>query len=215
MNKQGNKLSGRNAGAILLAFLPFLASVSEGHGQEGSPVEVFEGGDVSLAGLSGERIDRNWFRYVNGRFGMAVDIPAHGYRYTLPVNGSGLTLRSDDEQVTITLYAHWVANPFPHADNNVEASIKHFFDADIAQTKANEGTITYSVRKKQFYVVSGHFGENTFYERMTISPRCPAIFNSVRIFSPKARGREIDNLVTRMSLSLRATCRGEEGAAKF
>jgi hypothetical protein len=56
-------------------------------------------------------------RYVNLRFGLAVDIPTKGYRYDVQVNGSGLTLQS--ELVTITLYAYWVSNLVTDANNNV------------------------------------------------------------------------------------------------
>jgi hypothetical protein len=31
--------------------------------------------EVSIRDLSGARIDSNWFRYINLRFGLAVDIP--------------------------------------------------------------------------------------------------------------------------------------------
>ena len=89
------------------------------------------GDEISLRQLSGPRIDADWFRYMNSRFGVAVDIP------------------------------------------------------------------------------------NMYYERLTISSNCSALFNSLRIFYPQALERSFDALVTRMSLSLRATCLGEEGAAKF
>jgi hypothetical protein len=219
MNKQLQKLWRGSLRSFPLALLGMLFAASPSHSQEAETQEddVFMGGYVSLADLSGKRIDRDWFRYRNTRFGLAIDIPTKGYRYHIPVNGSGLALISEDEneddRVTITIHTHWVAmNGFPDANNHVEPSIKHLFDEEVADTKANGGTITYSVRKKQFYVVSGTFGDNTFYERLTISPRCPAIFNAMRAFSPTAREREIDKLVTRLSRSLRATCQGDDAA---
>jgi hypothetical protein len=169
--------------------------------------------EVTLAQLSGARIDANWFRYVNLRFGLAVDIPTKGYRYDVPVNGSGLTLQS--ELVTITLYAHWVSNLVTDANNNVQNSVSQLFDDAISQTLEKGGTVDYSVRKDDFYVISGAFGKDVYYERRTISARCPAIFNSLRIFYPKSLERSLDRLVTKMSRSLRATCQGAEGAAKF
>jgi hypothetical protein len=171
--------------------------------------------EVLLSQLSGARIDSNWFRYVNSRFGVAIDIPTQGYRYELPANGSGLTLTSNDESVVITVSAHWVVNMFDGANNDVRKSISHLFDDAVADTIQKNGTVTYSVKKDEFYVISGNFGDNTYYERMTISPSCPAIFNGFRIFHPKALERSLDRVVTRMSNSLRATCQGEEGAAKF
>jgi len=75
--------------------------------------------DVTLKQLSGARIDSNWFRYLNSRFGLAIDIPTKGYRYTIPVNGSGLTLTSFDGDVVITIYAHFVVNLLETANNDV------------------------------------------------------------------------------------------------
>jgi hypothetical protein len=169
--------------------------------------------EVTLAQLSGARINADWFRYFNSRFGLAVDIPTKGYRYDVPDNGSGLTLQS--KLVTITLYAHFVSNLVPDATNNVQSSISQLFDDAIAQTLQKDGTVDYSVRKDDFYVISGMFDKNVYYERLTISAKCPGIFNSLRIFYPSSMERRLDGLVTRMSRSLRATCQGDEDSAKF
>jgi hypothetical protein len=162
--------------------------------------------EVTLAQLPGSRINANWFRYINPRFGLAVDIPTKGYRYYVPDNGSGLTLQS--ELVTITLYAHFVSNLVTDANNNVQNSVSKLFDDAISQTLQKDGTVDYSVRKDDFYVISGAFGKNVYYERLTISAKCAAIFNSLRIFYPKSLERSLDGLVTKMSRSLRATCQG-------
>ena len=134
--------------------------------------------EVSLAQLSGTRIDSNWFRYINSRFGVAIDIPTKGYRYEVPVNGSGLTLTSDNGAVVITVYAHFVAGIFERADDDVQKSISQIFDDKVAQSIQENGTVTYSVKKDDFYVISGNFGNNTYYERLTISSKCPDIFNA-------------------------------------
>jgi hypothetical protein len=114
--------------------------------------------EVTLAQLSGARINADSFRYVNLRFGLAVDIPTKGYRYDVPDNGSGLTLQS--KLVTITLYAHWVSNLVTDASNNVQNSISKLFDDTIADTLQKGGTVDYSVRKDDFYVISGMFDKN-------------------------------------------------------
>jgi hypothetical protein len=61
--------------------------------------------------------------------------------------------------------------------------------------------------------MSGHFGNNIYYERLTVSSRCPAIFNSLRIFYPRNIQKDFDLVVTRISNTLTATCKGEEGPA--
>jgi hypothetical protein len=171
--------------------------------------------EVSLDQLPGARIDANWFRYINSRFGVAVDIPSQGYRYEVPVNGSGLTLISNDSAVTITIYAHWVVTLFESANNDVRRSISFLFDKAVSETIGKNGTVGYSVRKDDFYAISGRFGSNTHYERLDISPECPAIFDAVRLFYPSAADKKMDPVVSRISLSLRATCAGAEGAAKY
>jgi hypothetical protein len=165
--------------------------------------------------LSGARIDADWFRYINSRFGVAVDIPAKGYHYDAPVNGSGLTLTSFDHAVTITVYAHWLVNILDSANNDVKRSVSFLFDKALTDTTNQSGSVTYSVRKDDFYVISGSLGTNTYYERLTISSECPAIFNSLRIFYPQTLEHSLNLLVTRMSMSLRATCSGAEGTARF
>ena len=169
--------------------------------------------EVSLSQLPGARIDSNWFRYINSRFGVAIDIPTRGYHYAVPENGSGLTLTSNNGAVVITVGAHWVVSVLDGADNDVPKSISQIFDNAVAETIQKGGTVAYSVKKDEFYVISGYFRDNTYYERMIISPRCSAIYNKFRIFHPKAIERSLDGLVTRISKSLRATCQGEEGAA--
>ena len=169
--------------------------------------------EVSLSNLSGAKIDNQWFRYVNRRFGLAIDIPTQGYRYEVPINGSGLTLTSRDKATTITIYAHWVINVVDNADNVVSRSVSQLFDKAVNETLEKRGTVEYSVKKDEFYVISGRFGNDMYYERLTVSPNCPAIFNTFRIFHPLYQEKTLDALVTRMSKSLTATCRGEEGAA--
>ena len=61
-------------------------------------------------------------------------------------------------------------------------------------------------------MLSGQFKDTTYYERMAISPRCPHVFNRFRITYPKSKERELSKFVTRLSLSLRATCQGEDAA---
>lgn len=83
--------------SLVLALLASLFVATAVHSEE-----------VSLADLPGRKIDANWFRYTNMRFGLAIDIPMRGYRYDVPVNGSGLSLISKDERVTITIHTHLV-----------------------------------------------------------------------------------------------------------
>ena len=173
------------------------------------------GEEVALADLSGARLDQSWFRYINPQYGVAIDIPASGYRYDVSADGSGLTLISVDKPVAITVYANRVRNVLEAANNDARRSIAMLFERRVAETVEKKGTVTYSVKNPDFYVISGNFNGDTYYERLTISAECPAIFSAVRIFHPTSLERSLDGVVTRMSRSFRATCQGEEGAAKL
>ena len=145
MNKQLEKLSRGSLRFILLALLGLLFAGSQSHSQE---AEAFEGGEVPLADLPGKRIDSDWFRYTNRRFGLPIDIPARGYRYVLPVNGSGMAVTSGDEKIWITIYAHFVvnhpvfiANPDDPELASAAASISRIYDHEVAETWRREARL--------------------------------------------------------------------------
>ena len=171
------------------------------------------GEEVPLSRLSGAKIDSQWFRYLNRRFGLAIGIPMQGYSYEVPINGSGLTLTSLDKATTITIYAHFAINVVDNATNDVARSVSQLFDNAVNETLEKRGTVEYSLKKDEFYVISGKFGNDMYYERLTISANCPAIFSSFRIFHPLYKEKALDAPITRMSKSLTNTCKGEEGAA--
>ena len=226
MNKQLKKPSWRSIGFIFLALLGLPLAASPSHGQETQTQEdeVFMGGEVPLSRLSGKRIDRDWFRYENGRFGLAIDIPARGYRYTIPINGSGVAVTSDDEKITMTILAHFTINNAafsddphdPDAFKNAASAVRRVYEHQVAGTLAEgDMTITYRAKKKYFYVVAGHYkgpaGEDKiYYDRYTVSPNCPHVFSSARITYPRSKERELGKFVTRTSRSLRSTCSGED-----
>jgi hypothetical protein len=121
-----------------------------------------------------------------------------------------------DDEVVITIYTHFVVpNLLETANNDVRASISKLFDRSVKDTLKENGTVEYSVRRDNFYVISGNFGNNTYYERLTISDKCPAIFASVRIFHPTRLEGKLHQLTTRLSKSLKSTCTGAHGAARF
>jgi hypothetical protein len=69
------------------------------------------------------------------------------------------------------------------------------------------------VKKDNFFVLSGVVDDNTYYERLNVSSSCPEGFAALRVFHRKSLTSRLNRLVTRMSLSLRATCQAEEGPA--
>jgi hypothetical protein len=98
---------------------------------------------------------------------------------------------------------------------NAAASLTRIYDQQAAAAAADGSTVTYRVKKKYFYVLSGNFKnkadqDTTYYERVAISPRCPHIFNRFQITYPKSKEDELSKFVTRLSRSLRATCQGDD-----
>jgi hypothetical protein len=169
--------------------------------------------EVSLEQLPGARIDDSWFRYANRKAGVAVDIPAKGFRYDVPAEGADLTLTSNDGAITITVSAHGVRNVLGTATNDARHSVARLFDTAVDNARRKNGAITYKVKKDNFFVLSGVVDDNTYYERLNVSPSCPDGFASLRVFHRKLLTSRLNNLVTRMSLSLRATCQSQEGPA--
>jgi hypothetical protein len=169
--------------------------------------------EVSLDQLPGARIDGNWFRYANRKAGVAIDIPAKGFGYDAPAGGADLTLTSNDGAVTITVSAHGVSNVLGTATNDARHSVARLFDTAVDNARRKNGAITYKVKKDNFFVLSGVVDDNTYYERLNVSPSCPDGFAALRVFHRKSLTSRLDKLVTRMSLSLRATCQSQEGPA--
>jgi len=169
--------------------------------------------EVSLEQLPGARIDANWFRYVNRKAGVAIDIPTKGFRYEVPADGGDVTLRSNDGGVTITVSAHGVQKVLGTAPPDARRSIARLYDTAVDNAVRKNGAITYKIKKDNFFVLSGVVANNTYYERLNISPSCPSSFSALRVFHRKSLTSRLNRLVTRMSLSLRATCHAEEGPA--
>jgi len=169
--------------------------------------------EVSLDQLPGARIDANWFRYVNRKAGVAIDIPTKGFRYDAPSGGADLTLTSNDGAVTITVSAHGVKNVLGTAPTDARRSVARLFDTSVDNAIRKNGAITYKVKRDNFFVLSGVVDNNTYYERLNVSPSCPDGFSALRVFHRKSLTSRLNKLVTRMSLSLRATCQSQEGPA--
>ena len=135
--------------------------------------------ELSLEQLPGARIDANWFRYANRKAGVAIDIPTKGFRYDVPAGGSDLTLTSNDGAITITVSAHGVRKVLGTAPNDARQSIARLFDTAVDNAHRKNGAITYKVKKDNFFVLSGVVDDNTYYERLNISPSCPADFSAL------------------------------------
>ena len=151
-------------------------------------------------------VPSGWVGYLNARFGLRVDLPASGFRHELAPNGSGVTLTSSDGAVTIVAHANRVASVLPAAGRDAAQNVATLLDDALAQTRRNGGSVTYSVRHSDFYVISGYLGDRIYYERLAISPACPGVFDAIRVTYPPHAKPALDPIVTRVSRSLQAVC---------
>jgi len=151
-------------------------------------------------------MQHGWFRYHNARFGLRVDLPDAGFVRDLSPGGSGITLTSPDRAITIAVHANWTQSILPDATASAAQSVAQLLEQAIAKTRQHGGSVTYTVRHDDFYVVSGYLGGNVYYERLAISPACPHVFDAVRLTYPQAIEHTLEPVVTRVSLSLRAVC---------
>jgi hypothetical protein len=178
-----------------------LAAIAAGATASTACAEAVSGGQ-----LFGYQARVDWVRYLNARFGLRVDLPDKGFRRELTSNGSGMTLTSLDQAITIEVHANWVKSILPGETPGADRTIAFLHDQAVAQTWSRGGKVTYSVRHHDFYVISGTLGPMVYYERLAISPACPDVFDAIRVKYPQTIERELDPLVTRLSMSLRAIC---------
>jgi hypothetical protein len=147
-----------------------------------------------------------WFRYINARYGLRVDLPDSGFRQALAPDGHGITLVSPDRAVIIAVHANWLDRILAAPSRSAGRSIAALHEQAIAETRQKGGSVTYSVRHDDFYVISGALGPAVYYERVAISPACPDVLNAIRVTYPQGVEQELDAIVRRISLSLRAMC---------
>lgn len=105
-----------------------------------------------------------------------------------PANGDGRAFTSPDGRAKISVYGSYLA---PMGSD------------------PGGGVVTYKKQGRGFLVVSGIRGNVIFYQKAT--PSCSStIWNNVWIEYPASEKEKYDNLVTRVSNSLRGG-RGSEG----
>src|SRR5690606_39248363 len=150
-----------------------------------------------FAGLSGPLTAMDWTRYVNPRFGMAVDIPADfAADGAAAVEGDGKRFRATNGRATITAWGAPARGP----DFMAETS------ARIAAEQAEGWAITYRSETPSWAAWGGRRGGHVFYAKAIVVCDDTQTAN-VRLDYPVADIRAFDAVGNRLGQSL-----GQDGA---
>lgn len=150
-----------------------------------------------LSSTSGGLLAADWSRYVNPRFGMAVDIPAGFHAEgSAPVQGDGKRFRAENGRATITA---WGA---PAEGNDFMAETS----ARIAAAEAEGWSITYRSETPDWASWSGTRGGHVFYAKAILTCNGTQTAN-VRLDYPAMDIGAFDAVVDRLGRSL-----GQDGA---
>lgn len=105
--------------------------------------------------------NNGWMRYVNARFGMAFPVPPGMKAQRPPENGGGQAFVSADDKATLVIFGSF------NVDGNGD------LDESWKDALSNpERTITYKVKKADWYVVSGVTKNGLgFYEKYTANAK--------------------------------------------
>ncbi|MGH6768601.1 MAG: hypothetical protein ACRECO_06215 [Xanthobacteraceae bacterium] len=140
---------------------------------------------------------QTWRTYRNARFGTTIEHPDTFRPGRPPQNGAGLGFTAADTAAFSVWGSH---NSLDHD----LAGLEKFIRDETTPGKR----ITYDARGRNWFVLAGIHGDNTFYERYLLS-HGGKIVNGFTMQYPTRLKAPYDPLVTRMSKSFRAG-RGED-----
>jgi len=128
-----------------------------------------------------------WYHYCNQRFGQCVDVPVNLKKAPSSENGDGQTFLSNDG-LKVSIWASWNINNY-----DAKETLKAFGD--------QEGTVTYQIVKNNWYVQSGIYGDEIFYEKHIVNKN---VVSGLRVEYPSIKKSEYDAIVTRIARSFAA-----------
>jgi hypothetical protein len=160
---------------------------------------------VTIENVPGHGIDANWYRYLNARFGVGVDIPATGFAYELSANGDGVTLTSTDGEKTIAVYGSQDID-LSGADSDPLAAFATLAEEQIDAMRLGAVNIVHDRIEPQWFELSTTDAEYLYYQKGLLSLNCPAFTTNLWIKYPNTAAKEFDSVVQRMSNSLVGNC---------
>ncbi len=159
---------------------------------------------VTIEAVPGRRIDAEWHRYLNARYGVGVDIPASGFSYELSDNGDGVELSSADGEKSIAVYGSQDIGLQETGGDPVAA---------FARLAEDKSTPCGSAPSTSSRITSNPCGsrfrrraEFLYYQKSLLSLDCPTFTTNLWIKYPNRDAEEFDAVRKRMSASLTGNC---------
>jgi hypothetical protein len=147
--------------------------------------------DASIAERSAERLS-GWEQYRDRELGLTVDLPFHVFpRETAEQKESATAFSTPDGRARIRL------SGFTNEDNETPSGYLN----RIARFDA--ASFTYIRATSRFFVASGISEDMIFYRRCNFSKSPDKRIGCVQLDYPEREKRAWDDIVTRISLSLR------------
>jgi hypothetical protein len=149
---------------------------------------------VAPHAVSAQEQPAGWGRYRDRDFGMAFDFPRHIFSLQSAEQGrQGVTFSTPDGRARIRVFA--ALNEASEPPARYLARIR----------KAGEGRFTYVRTAPRFFVASGVRDGSIFYRRCNFAASAERRLSCFQLDYPENEKRTWDPVVTRISLSLRAT----------
>jgi serine/threonine-protein kinase len=139
-----------------------------------------------LASYSGQVLSVGYFQYCNERYGFCVDVAQQLAMGHPPPNNDGREF-SD-------------RNGFMMTASGINNSLDETLDAEIQSQEQHFDTLTYKVKKQNWYVLSGYVGSYIVYQKAYVGP---GSINHLYIRYPAALKDDYSAIVTRTSRSFK------------
>jgi hypothetical protein len=160
---------------------------------------------VTIEKVPGQRIDAQWYRYLNARFGFGVDLPATGFSYELSANGDGVTLTSANSEKSIAVYGSQDIE-LNTADSNPLAAFATVAEEQVDAMRLGGVNIVHERIEPLWFELSTTDVEFLYYQKGLLSPECPTFTTNLWIKYPNTDAKEFDSVAQRMSTSLVGNC---------
>ena len=160
---------------------------------------------VTIEEVPGRRIDADWYRYLNARYGVGVDIPARGFFYELSDNGDGVTLTSADGRTSISVYGSQDVDAGETGGDPVKA-FATLAEEQIDAMRLGAVNIVHDRIEPLWFEVSTTDTEFLYYQKGLLSLNCPTVTANLWIKYANTEAEEFDAAVKRMSSSLAGNC---------
>lgn len=134
-------------------------------------------------------VAEDWTGYVNDRFGTAIDYPADLFEMLPPPdNDDGRSFAVRNGEGGFFVFASY---------NVFEWTLAELLEDDLAS--GDYGSVTYRRTGDDWYVLSGHRGDDIFYRKVILAGDVIHFFEATY---PRAQRKSFDPVIARMAKSL-------------